>query len=101
MMGADFIVTAMYFGVAFIEPGPVAARTMIWLLGTWILGMLLAPFESEKRIWKKLSQYGGITALGALFTLHFIPGFAQMGSAYTVGMMVSSILAVFGGGRHR
>jgi hypothetical protein len=101
MMGADFIVTAMYFGVAFIEPEPVAARTMLWLFGTWILGMLLAPFESEKRIWKKLSQYGGIAALGALFTLHFIPGFAEMESSYTVGMMVSSILAVFGGGRQK
>jgi hypothetical protein len=101
MMGADFIVTAMYFGVAFTAPELVASKTMIWLFGTWILGMLLAPFESEKKILKKVSQYGGIAALGAFFTLHFLPGFAELGSSYTAGMMISSILAVFGGGRQR
>jgi hypothetical protein len=99
MMGADFMVTAMYFAAAFIAPELVAVKTMIWLFGTWILGMLLAPVNMEKTFMKKLSQYGGIAALGAFFSLHFIPGFADLGSAYTTGMMVSSILAVFGGGR--
>ena len=99
MMGADFIVTAMYFGVAFIAPDLVATKTMIWLFGTWILGMLLAPVNSEKTMLKKISQYGGIAALGGFFSLHFIPGFADLGEAYTAGMMVSSIIAVFGGGR--
>lgn len=99
MMGADFIVTAMYFGVAFTTTELVAIKTMIWLFGTWILGMLLAPFSSENTLMKKLAQYGGIAALGAFFTLHFIPQFAEMGSAYTAGMMLSSIMAVFGGGR--
>ncbi|MEM2140443.1 MAG: hypothetical protein QXJ74_00800 [Nitrososphaera sp.] len=99
MMGADFMVTVMYFAVAFIAPDLVAEKTMIWLFGTWILGMLLAPVNSQKTFLKKLSQYGGTAALGAFFSLHFIPEFAQLGSAYTAGMMVSSILAVFGGGR--
>lgn len=101
MMCADFIVTAMYFGVAFIEPDLVAAKTMIWLFGTWILGILSAPFNSQMTAWKKLSQYGGIVTMGALFTLHFLQGSAEMGSSYTVGMMVSSIPAVFGGGRQK
>lgn len=99
MMGADFIVTVMYFAVAFIAPDLVALKTMIWLFGTWILGMLLAPVNSEKTFLKKLSQYGGIIALGVFFSLHFIPEFATLGSAYTAGMMVASILTVFGGGR--
>lgn len=101
MMGADFIVTAMYFGVAFTAPDLVATKTMIWLFGTWILGMLLAPINSEKTLLKKMAQYGGIAALGAFFSLHFIPGFAEMGEAYTAGMMISSIVSVFGGGRQR
>lgn len=101
LMGADFMVTAMYFGVAFTAPSVVATKTMTWLFGTWILGMLLAPFNSEKTFLKKLSQYGGIAALGALFSLHFIPGLADMGQSYTAGMMVSSILSVFGGGRQK
>jgi hypothetical protein len=99
MMGADFMVTVMYFAVAFLAPDLVALKTMIWLFGTWILGMLLAPVNSERTFLKKLSQYGGIAALGAFFSLHFIPEFAEMESAYTAGMMVSSIMAVFGGGR--
>ena len=99
MMGADFIVSVMYFAVAFIAVDMVATKTMIWLFGTWILGMLLAPVSSEKTFLKKISQYGGIAALGVFFSLHFVPGFAELGSVYTAGMMVSSILAVFGGGR--
>lgn len=99
MMAADFVVTAMYFSVAFIAPDIMAVKTMIWLFGTWILGMLLAPVNMEKTFLKKLSQYGGIAALGVFFSLHFIPEFEELGSAYTAGMMVSSILAVFGGGR--
>jgi hypothetical protein len=101
MMGADFIVTAMYFAVAFTAPELVAVKTMIWLFGTWILGMLLAPFNSEKTLLKKISQYGGIVALGTLFSLHFVPSFAAFGQSYTAGMMVSSILSVFGGGRQK
>lgn len=99
MMSADFIVTAMYFSVAFFAPDVMAVKTMIWLFGTWMLGMLLGPVNMEKTFLKKLSQYGGIVALGTFFSLHFIPEFADLGSAYTAGMMVSSILAVFGGGR--
>lgn len=99
MMGADFMVTIMYFAAASIAPDLVALKTMIWLFGTWILGMLLAPVNSERTFLKKLSQYGGIVALGGFFSLHFIPEFADLESAYTVGMMISSILIVFGGGR--
>ena len=47
MMKADFIMTAMYFGVAFSAPEMIAGKVMIWLFGIWVLGMLLAPFNRE------------------------------------------------------
>jgi hypothetical protein len=48
---------------------------------------------------KKITQYGSLVALGALLTAHFIPTFEQFGDSYTVGMMVASILGIFGAGR--
>lgn len=99
MMKADLIVTGMYLTVAFTAPQLVATKVMIWLFGTWILGVLLAPFNSERTLLKKITEYGSIAALGAFFGLHFIPQFSDFGSAYTAGTIVSSILSVFGGGR--
>lgn len=101
MMKADFIVTAMYFGVGFTAPALVASKVMIWLFGTWILGMLLAPFNSERSALKKVAEYGSIAALGAFLGLHFVPQFQEMQSSYTIGMMISSIVGVFGGGRQK
>lgn len=99
VMKTDFILTAMYFGVAFTAPELVAQKAMIWLFGIWVLGMLLSPFNSERTALKKVTEYGSLAALGALFTLHFIPQFSGYGSSYTAGMMVSSVLAAFGAGR--
>lgn len=99
MMKADFIMTAMYFGVAFSAPEVIAGKVMIWLFGIWILGMLLAPFNKEMTILKKVTEYGSLVALGALLTAHFIPAFQEYGSSYTLGMMVSSVLGMFGAGR--
>ncbi|MCI0559139.1 MAG: hypothetical protein MN733_11635 [Nitrososphaera sp.] len=99
MMKADFIITAMYFGVAFSAPSMIAGKVMIWLFGIWILGMLLAPFNRELTILKKVTEYGSLVALGALLTAHFIPAFQEYGSSYTLGMMVSSVLGMFGAGR--
>jgi hypothetical protein len=99
MMKADLIVTGMYLAVAFTAPELVATKVTIWLLGTWILGMLLAPFNSERTLLKKITEYGSIAALGAFFGLHFIPQFSDLSSAYTAGTIGSSILSVFGGGR--
>jgi hypothetical protein len=99
MMKADFIITAMYFAVAFSAPSMIAGKVMIWLFGMWVLGMLLAPFNREMTILKKVTEYGSLVALGALLTAHFIPAFQEFGSSYTLGMMVSSVLGMFGAGR--
>lgn len=99
MMKADFIMTAMYFGVAFSAPAVIAGKVMIWLFGMWILGMLLAPFNRDRTILKQVAEYGSLVALGALLTLHFIPAFQELGSSTTLGMMVSSVIGMFGSGR--
>jgi hypothetical protein len=83
MMKSDFIMTAMYFGVAFSAPEVIAGKVMIWLFGIWILGMLLAPFNKEMTLLKKVTEYGSLVALGALLTAHFIPAFQEYGSSYT------------------
>ncbi len=100
MMG-DFIVTAMYFGASFSAPSIIASKVMIWLFGVWILGMLLAPFNKDRTILKKITEYGALVALGALLTAHFIPYLQEYQSSYTVSMMVTSILSLFGAGRDR
>lgn len=99
MLKADFIITAMYFGAAFSAPDFLAMKVMIWLYGIWILGMLLAPFDKDMILVKKITQYGSLVALGALLTVHFIPTLEPFGDAYTIGLMVSSILSMFGAGR--
>lgn len=77
----------------------IAGKFMIWLFGIWVLGMLLAPFNKEMTLLKKVTEYGSLAALGALLTAHFIPAFQEYGSSYTLGMMVSSVLSMFGAGR--
>lgn len=99
IMKADFIVTAMFFAVAFTAPSLVAFKVMIWLYGIWVLGMLLAPFNSEQTLLKKVTQYGSLVALGALLTAHFVPFLEPYQQSFTLGVMVSSILSVFGAGR--
>lgn len=100
MMG-DFMVTAMYFGASFSAPPLIASKVMIWLFGVWILGMLLAPFNKDQTILKKVTEYGALVALGTLLTAHFIPFLQEYQSSYTVSMMVTSILSLFGAGRDR
>jgi hypothetical protein len=101
VMKVDFIVTAMYLGVAFIAPESIATRVMIWLLGMWIIGMVLAPFSKERSLFKKITEYGSIAALGGFIAIHIIPIPALEGydSSSGLGMILSSILAAFGGGR--
>ena len=100
MMG-DFMVTAMYFGVSFSTAPFIVSKVMIWLFGIWILGMLLAPFNQDRTILKKVIEYGSLVALGTLLTAHFIPFLQEFQSSYTVGMMVTSILSLFGAGRDK
>jgi hypothetical protein len=98
---ADFIVTAMYFGAAFISPATVAGKVMIWLVGIWILGMLLAPFDKERTLLKKITEYGSIIALGIILAIEFLPRFEDFQQSSTLGMLVSSILSIFGSGRQK
>lgn len=100
MMG-DFIVTAMYFGASFSATSIIASKVMIWLFGVWILGILLAPFNKDHTTLKKVTEYGALVALGTLLTAHFIPFLQEYQSSYTVSMMVTSVLSLFGAGRDR
>lgn len=101
VMKTDFIVTAMYLGVAFTSPDAIATKVMIWLFGMWIIGMVLAPFSKEKTTFKKVTEYGSIAALGGFLALHIIPipALEVYDSSSTLGMILSSILASFGAGR--
>jgi hypothetical protein len=45
MMKSDYIITIMYFSMGFLAPAIMSTTVMIWLFGSWILGMLLAPFN--------------------------------------------------------
>jgi hypothetical protein len=103
VMKADFIVTAMYLGVAFTAPEAIASRVMIWLFGMWIIGMVLAPFSKERTLFKKVTEYGSIAALGGFLALQIIPipALEVHDSSSTLGMVLSSILAAFGSGRSR
>jgi hypothetical protein len=42
-----------------------------------------------------------MVALGTLLTAHFIPFLQEYESSYTIGMMVSSVLSLFGAGRDK
>jgi hypothetical protein len=101
VMKADFIITAMYLGVAFTAPEAIAARVMIWLFGMWIIGMVLAPFSKERTLFKKVTEYGSIAALGGFLALIIIPipALEVHDSSSALGMILSSILAAFGSGR--
>lgn len=103
VMKTDFIVTAMYLGVAFTSPDAVATKVMIWLFGMWIIGMVLAPFSKEKTLFKKVTEYGSIAALGGFLALLIIPipVLEVNDSSSTLGMILSSILAAFGAGRSK
>lgn len=101
VMKVDFIVTAMYLGIAFIAPDVIATRVMIWLFGMWIIGMVLAPFSKERTLFKKITEYGSIAALGGFLAMQImpLPAIEIYDSSSTLGMILSSVLATFGGGR--
>lgn len=101
VMRADFIVTAMYLGVAFFAPDSIATRVMMWLLGMWIIGIVLAPFSKENTLFKKVTEYGAIAGLGGFLAIQIlpIPELEVYDTSSTIGMILSSILASFGGGR--
>ena len=79
----------------------IASKVMIWLFGVWILGILLAPFNKDHTTLKKVTEYGALVALGTLLTAHFIPFLQEYQSSYTISMTVTSVLSLFGAGRHK
>jgi hypothetical protein len=99
MMG-DFTVTAMYFGASFSATSTIASKVMIWLFGVWILGMLLAPFNKEHTTLKKVTEYGALCIRNFIYCT-FYSILQEYQSSYTVSMMVTSVLSLFGAGRDR
>ena len=64
-------------------------------------GYASCPFNKEHTALKKVTEYGTLVALGTLITAHFIPYLQEYQSSYTVSMMVTSFLSLFGAGRDR
>ena len=77
----------------------MSTTIVIWLFCIWILGMLLAPFNKEKTILKKVTQYGSLVAVGILLVASLIPQLQQYGQSFAMGTIVSSLMGIFGAGR--
>ena len=99
MMKSDYIITTMYFSMGFLAPTIMSTTIMIWLFGIWILGMLLAPFNKEKTILKKVTQYGSLIAVGILLIASLIPQLQEYGQPFAIGAVISSLMGIFGTGR--
>jgi hypothetical protein len=63
--------------------------------------MLLAPFDTERTVLKKITEYGSIIALGILLRIQFFHRLEDIQQSSTLGLLVSSILAIFGSGRNK
>lgn len=99
MMKSDYIVTTMYFSMGFLAPELMSTTIIIWLFGIWILGMLLAPFNKEKTILKKVTQYGSLVAVGILLIVSLIPQLQEYHQPFALGSIISSLMSIFGAGR--
>ena len=99
MMKSDYIITTMYFSMGFLAPTIISSTVMIWLFGIWILSMLLAPFNKEKIILKKLTQYGSLVVVGLLLGASLLPQLQDHGQIFTMGAIISSFMSMFGSGR--
>ena len=85
MMKSDYIVTTMYFSRGFLAPAMMSTMIIVWLFGIWILGMLLAPFNKEKTILKKVTQYGSLVTVGILLVASLIPQLQEYGQPFALG----------------
>jgi hypothetical protein len=99
MMKSDYIITTMYFSMGFLAPAIMSTTVMIWLFGIWILGMLLAPFNKEKTILKKITQYGSLVAVGILLVATLILQLQEYEQPFAMGAIISSLMGIFGAGR--
>ena len=77
----------------------MSTTIVIWLFCIWILGMLLAPFNKEKTILKKVTQYGSLIAVGILLIASLIPQLQEYGQPFAIGAVISSLMGIFGTGR--
>lgn len=98
-MKSDCIVTTMYFSMGILAPVLMSTTLIIWLFGIWILGMLLAPFNKEQTILKKITQYGSLVAVGILLVVSLIPQLQEYGQPFALGVIISSLMSIFGSGR--
>lgn len=63
--------------------------------------MLLAPFDTQRTVLKKITEYTSILALGILLGIQFLSRFEGIQQTSTLGILVSSILSIFGLDRHK
>ena len=101
MMKSDYIITRMYFSMVFLLLAPATMSTiiLIWLFDIWILGMLLTPFNKEKTILKKVTQYGSLVAVCILLIASLIPQLHEYGQPFAIGAIINSLMSIFGAGR--
>ena len=85
--------------MGFLAPALMSTMIITWLFGVWILGMLLAPFNKENTILKKLTQYGSLVAVGSLLVASLIPQLQEYGQPFALGAIISSLMSIFGSGR--
>jgi hypothetical protein len=89
----------MYFSMGFLATAVMSTTVMIWVFGIWILGMLLAPFNKEKTILKKVTQYGSLVAVGILLIASLILQLQKYGQPFAMGAIISSLMIIFGASR--
>jgi low temperature requirement protein LtrA len=85
--------------MAFLAPALISTMIIIWLFGVWILDMLLAPFNKEKTLLKKVTQYGSLVAVGILLVASLLPQLQEYGQPFALGAIISSLMSIFGSGR--
>jgi len=85
--------------MGFLAPVLMSTMIIVWLFGIWILGMLLAPFNKEKTILKKVTQYGSLVTVSILLVVSLIPQLQEYGQPFALGAIISSLMSIFGSGR--
>ncbi len=95
----DFLVTAMMFSVAYVNPTIIADKIMIWLIGIWLFAFLLTPFNKSHSPWNKIMEYGSLVSLFIMLLIHFIPDIPTVLDSLSTGIVIASFLSIFGAGR--
>jgi len=101
VMKIDFLVTAMIFSVAYVNPTIIADKIMIWLIGIWFFAFLLTPFNRSKSHWNKIMEYGSLVSLSIMLLIHFIPDIPTVLDSLSTGIVITSFLSIFGAGSEK